>query len=67
MKIYVIKTQQFFLDFGENKASFMKNFDPFGNIKLALPVPSIKFTGPDIILIIALLTLNQRSISYIYE
>ena len=56
--------QQIFLDFGENKVSFMKNFVPFSNMKMSLPVPSIKSTRSDIVLIIAFIDFNQRSTFY---
>ena len=43
------KLNKFLVDFGKNKGSSIINFVPFGNINLALPIPSIRSTGPDIV------------------
>lgn len=42
-----LKLSTFLLDY---KVSFICNFIPFGNIKLALPKPSIKLGESDIVL-----------------
>ena len=48
-----LKLNKFLLDFGENKALFMKKLVPLGNTKLAFLWPLIRSIGYDIVLIIA--------------
>ena len=46
-----LKLNKFLFDFGEYKTLLMTNFVPFGNINIALHVPSIKSVGPEIVFI----------------
>jgi hypothetical protein len=58
-----LKLNKFLFDFGEYKASLMTNFVPFGNMNIALPVPSIRSAGPEIVFITPLV--GFKSVKYL--
>ena len=67
LKYMSLKISNFLLDFVENKTFSIQKLVPFGNIKWAFPVPSIKSAGPDIVCMTDLLVLILKNISLISE
>ena len=62
-----LKLNKFLLEFGENSALFIENFVPLGNVKWALPIPSIKSAGPDIVLTVIFVGFSLEKIFYVFQ